>query len=54
MLSRSIQTLRRGLIEVKSFKEFEEVTKDKNQYIVQLTAKWCGPCKQLSPILTKK
>ena len=54
MLSRSIKALRRGFIEVKSAKEFEEATKDKTQYIIQFTAKWCGPCKQLAPVLYKK
>ena len=54
MLSRTIQALRRGFIEVKSLKEFEEATKNKNQYIIQFSAKWCGPCKQLNPILYKK
>ena len=32
-------------------KEYDEVVANSNNIIVQLSADWCGPCRQLTPIL---
>ena len=32
-------------------KEYDEVVANSRNIIVQLSADWCGPCRQLTPIL---
>ena len=38
------------VIEIKE-KEFKEKTKEKGIVLVDCYAPWCGPCRQLSPII---
>jgi len=32
-------------------KEYDEVVANSSNIIVQLSADWCGPCRQLTPVL---
>lgn len=39
------------ITEIKSKDTFDNAIKDANLTVVDLYAKWCGPCKQISPVL---
>ena len=54
MIMRNLSVLKRFYVEVKNMTEFENATRGKDAYVVQFTAAWCGPCKQLAPVLISK
>ena len=54
MFFRNFNLLKRFYAEVKNMAQFEKAIQGKDHYVVQFSAAWCNPCKQMAPILTKK
>lgn len=51
---KSLSLLKRFSCEVKNLAEFDKATKGKDYYVLQFSAPWCNPCKQIAPVIYKK
>ena len=39
---------------IKNMQEYQNLSKQLKNYILNFRAGWCDPCKQMAPILSKK
>lgn len=50
--TKAVETKPKGVVAITSVEQFQEIIKERDRLMVfDLYADWCGPCKQLAPIL---
>lgn len=53
-MNRLILNISKRVHHIKNMQEYKDLSKQHKNYILNFSAGWCGPCKQMAPILSKK